>query len=282
MSADRPGDGDTHAHTANTGRTHVVRLLNGAIAGAVSKTVVSPLERVRLVAQTTGPNVGSIATMRKLLEAEGLIGMWRGNGLSVARAASSKAILFSSQDAFRVSLGNDFLAGSLADVIATILTYPLDLLRTRVSGGLGTRSVTSVAVAVVREGGVLALYRGVSATMFGAVAFEGTRFGSFGWLQRRTSDHWVMPAVNGTLASLIAGIVLYPNDTIRRRLQYATEPMTYVSATRALIAEGGIARLYRGQALYALKSIPGAAAQFGVYHALKRLTEPSARRESRS
>lgn len=267
---------------SNSGKTHMIRLLNGAIAGAISKTVVSPLERVRLVAQTTGPGLSSMATTRQLLKAEGWIGMWRGNGLSVARAASSKAILFATQDAFRVYLGNDFAAGSLAGVIATIVTYPLDLLRTKAAGGVGLGSVTEVTLAVVKEGGVFALYRGVNATMFGAIAFEGTRFGSFGWLQRRTPDHWLMPAVNGTLASLFAGVVLYPNDTIRRRIQFANAPMGYLEATKALIAEGGISRLYRGGALYALKSVPSAAAQFGVYHALKRLTEPKSRRKSAS
>ena len=81
-----------------------------------------------------------------------------------------------------------------------------------------------------------------------------------------------MPAVNGTLASLIAGVVLYPNDTIRRRIQYERVPTSYAQAARALVAEGGVARLYRGGALYCLKSVPSAAAQFGIYHCLKRLT----------
>ncbi|KAG8468629.1 hypothetical protein KFE25_013712 [Diacronema lutheri] len=263
-----PRDGDSRPVVG----THVLRLVNGAAAGAVSKTVVSPLERIRLVSQTTGPGLSSMATIRQVLHTEGWIGMWRGNGLSVARAASSKAILFSTQDAFRVYLGNDFIAGSFAGVVATLLTYPLDLLRTRAAGGIGQESVTAVTQRVVREGGAIALYRGVSATMLGAVAFEGTRFGSFGWLQGRTPDHWLMPALNGTLASLCAGVLLYPNDTIRRRIQYASEPITYLHAMRALVREGGIARLYRGGTLYAIKSVPSAAAQFGVYHGLKRLT----------
>ena len=253
-------------------RKHLARVLNGAIAGAVSKTVVAPLERVRLVAQTTRPNATSMSSARDVLAAEGWVGMWRGNGLQVARAASSKAILFSTQDAFRVGLGSDFAAGALAGVIATCATYPLDLLRTRAAGAVSNASLGEVTRLLLREGGVPALYRGVNATLFGAVAFEGTRFGSFGWLQARTPDHWLMPAVNGTLASLIAGVVLYPNDTIRRRIQYERVPTSYAQAARALVAEGGVARLYRGGALYCLKSVPSAAAQFGIYHCLKRLT----------
>lgn len=253
---------------------HLQRVLNGAIAGAVSKTVVSPLERVRLIAQTTSPELSSADGARAVLAREGWLGMWRGNGLSVARAAASKAILFSSQDGLRVILGNDFLAGSVAGVGATLATYPLDLLRTRAAGSVSATGVSIIATArsIMREGGALALFRGVHATLLGAVAFEGTRFGTYGWLRDRSSDHWLAPALNGTLASLVAGMVLYPNDTIRRRLQYESRPLGYMDALRELLREGGVHRLYRGCWLYCLKSVPGAAVQFGVYHGLKRLT----------
>ena len=260
--------------SAGDSRRHATRLVNGAVAGAVSKTVVSPLERVRLVGQTTRPDASALASARNVLAAEGWSGMWRGNGLAVARAASSKAILFAAQDALRVRVGHDFVAGSLAGVLATLLTYPLDLLRTRAAAAVSTASLGAVTASLMREGGgVRALYRGVGATAAGAVAFEGTRFGSFGWLQARNADWWLAPAINGTLASLLAGMVMYPNDTVRRRIQWhrGTETLSYLEAARALLCEGGVARLYRGGALYALKSVPSAAVQFGVYHGLKRL-----------
>lgn len=80
----------------------------GAIAGAASKTAVAPLERVRLLLQmapargegSRSASSGFSAVMRS----EGLVGLWRGNGLSIARAMLSKGILFSSQDAFASKL----------------------------------------------------------------------------------------------------------------------------------------------------------------------------------
>ncbi|KAJ1638260.1 mitochondrial carrier domain-containing protein [Pavlovales sp. CCMP2436] len=220
-------------------------------------------------------------TTRRVLAEEGWVGLWRGNGLAVARAASSKAILFTSQDAFRVHLGSDIAAGSLAGIVATLVTYPLDLLRTRSAGAVGGGSVAEVARQVVAEGGVFALYRGMYATLLGAMVFEGTRFGSFGWLQDRTPDHWATPAVNGTLASLVAGGMLYPNDTIRRKLQYDKVTTSYLEAARALLKEGGFTRLYRGSGLYMVKSVPGAAIQFGVYHSLKRLSGDTSGRKKK-
>jgi hypothetical protein len=249
---------------------HWMRILNGAIAGAVSKTVVSPLERVRLVSQTTQPKATAMASARDVISAEGWVGMWRGNGLSVARAAIQKAVLFSVQDGLRVQLGNDAIAGSAAGVIATLASYPLDLLRTRAAGVVGTETLPVVIRLVLAESGVSGLFRGVNATLVGAVFFEGTRFGAYGWLTERRGDHWLMPAINGTLASLIAGMLLYPNDTIRRRIQFDSKPLAYLDAVSALVREGGLARLYRGSALYAVKTVPAAAVQFGVYHGLKR------------
>ena len=282
-SAEIHDDMPAASSSAGDSRRHATRLVNGAVAGAVSKTVVSPLERVRLVGQTTRPDASALASARNVLAAEGWSGMWRGNGLAVARAASSKAILFAAQDALRVRVGHDFVAGSLAGVLATLLTYPLDLLRTRAAAAVSTASLGAVTASLMREGGgVRALYRGVGATAAGAVAFEGTRFGSFGWLQARSADWWLAPAINGTLASLLAGMVMYPNDTVRRRIQWhrGTETLSYLEAARALLCEGGVARLYRGGALYALKSVPSAAVQFGVYHGLKRLTGDASPRQA--
>ena len=130
-------------------------------------------------------------------------------------------------------------------------------------------------------GGPLALWRGASATLVGGVVYEGARFGTFGWLQRsspKEKPSFLLggvdfgPAVNGTLASLVAGNLIYPNDTVRRRLQtVAAGHESYLQATQALLQEGGIARLYRGFLLYNIKVAPSAAIQFFTYHELKRL-----------
>jgi hypothetical protein len=54
-----------------------------------------------------------------------------------------------------------------------------------------------------------------------------------------------------------------------------------MDAARALLREGGVARLYRGCGLYVVKSVPGAAVQFGVYHGLKRLSGDNGERKKR-
>ena len=81
--------------------------------------------------------------------------------------------------------------------MAAAVSYPLDLVRTRVAGHVRSsgeaRSATQVTVALVRERGVLALYAGAVPTFVGALAFEGTRFGIYGFLMESVfeSDHWL-------------------------------------------------------------------------------------------
>ena len=72
-------------------------------------------------------------------------------------------------------------------------------------------------------------------------------------------------------ASLVAGAVCYPNDTIRRKQQWSLDSPGYVATFRELLAEGGAPRIYRGLPLYLAKVAPAAAVQFGTYHLLKRL-----------
>ena len=173
----------------------------------------------------------------------------------------------------------------MAGATAAGLTYPIDLLRTRLAGQVGSVPLAAVAqqaIALTKGGGgPLALWAGASATLFGGVVFEGTRFGLFGVMRERrkaSSNEGVLariflgPAGLGTLASLFAGNLIYPNDTVRRRLQTVEgRGEGYFQAASHLMRDGGVSRLYRGIGLYNLKAAPSAAVQFYTYHELKRL-----------
>ena len=102
----------------------------GAIAGAASKTFVAPLERIRLLLQTANGGGSASNGLRAVLTKEGAVGLWRGNGLAVARATLQKGTLFATQDTLHKVCGNHAVAGAAAGLMAGTLTYPLDLIRT--------------------------------------------------------------------------------------------------------------------------------------------------------
>jgi hypothetical protein len=258
----------------------VASVAMGAFAGAASKTVVAPFERVRMLMQMSAPTSGEVtarANFSAVLKREGPMGLWRGNGLAVVRATLQKGYLFATQDSLRASTGSDMIAGGIAGLTASGLTYPLDLLRTRHAGRVGTGSLVAVATEAVRAHGLLSLWGGASATLAGGMVFEAMRFGFFGRLRDvtdRQGEPVMGPAACGALASTVAGNIIYPNDTIRRRLQTVEgRHETYAQAARKLFAEGGFKRVYRGFLLYNLKAVPAAAVQFGTYHELKRLLQ---------
>ena len=58
----------------------------GGIGGVASKSVVAPLERVRLAQQTGNANgLGLFGLLRSIVAAEGWRGLWAGNGTACIR-----------------------------------------------------------------------------------------------------------------------------------------------------------------------------------------------------
>ena len=115
------------------------------------------------------------------------------------------------QDRIERLLGNASAGGAGAGFVAAAVTYPLDLVRTRVAGHVRAsgearkRSATQVTIALVREQGVLGLYGGAVPTFVGALFFEGARFGIYRWLMDSVfdSDHWLCATASGITASMV-------------------------------------------------------------------------------
>lgn len=75
------------------GNPHLRRLVSGAIAGAVSRTFVAPLETIRTHLMVGSCGAGSMAEVfRWIMRTEGWTGLFRGNAVNVLRVAPSKAI----------------------------------------------------------------------------------------------------------------------------------------------------------------------------------------------
>jgi len=284
-------------------RDQALRMACGGAAGMVAKTVVAPLERAKLLAQV-GASRGLAATLSKVVAAEGLAGLWAGNGANLLRVFPSKGIVFASNDFFRprlakwagrgpgepVGAGVAFCAGALSGLCASGSTYPLDLVRGRISGQLGSskyRGVVQVVAVTVREEGLRGLYRGILPTLVGALPYEGCKFGTVGLLE------WLSPAPEGTTkreqvlrkvgqgaaGGAVAGLATYPNDTVRRLLQLqgtgSGHAYTgYFDCAAVTYREGGVPRFYRGLATNLVRMVPNTAIQFGTYEFLKQLVLP--------
>jgi solute carrier family 25 (mitochondrial phosphate transporter), member 23/24/25/41 len=72
---------------------HMCRLVSGAIAGAVSRTFVAPLETIRTHLMVGNSGADTMAgVFQWIMRTEGWTGLFRGNTINVLRVAPSKAI----------------------------------------------------------------------------------------------------------------------------------------------------------------------------------------------
>nr|GEZ81711.1 mitochondrial substrate carrier family protein P isoform X1 [Tanacetum cinerariifolium] len=113
-------------------------LIAGGVAGGVAKTIVAPLERLKILFQTRSEfhNIGLLASFRRIAKTEGLIGFYR--------IVPYAALHYMAYEQYRRQINDNFpamgtgpvvdlLAGSLSGGTAVLFTYPLDLVRTKLA-----------------------------------------------------------------------------------------------------------------------------------------------------
>lgn len=78
-----------------------------------------------------------------------------------------------------------FLAGALAGVTSQTMTYPLDLMRARMAVTLKAeyKTLRQVFWRIYRDEGILAYYRGFTATLLGAIPYAGCSFFTYDMLR---------------------------------------------------------------------------------------------------
>jgi solute carrier family 25 (mitochondrial phosphate transporter), member 23/24/25/41 len=256
----------------------VQTLFAGAVAGAVSRSIVSPFERLKILQQTQfGPNpkyVGIVPSLRLIWREEGLRGYFRGNWANVLRIAPTSAFQFYFYDSFlklvqpnasALTSGDRLIAGGLAGGVTLALTYPLEFIRGRLTVQTEDkyRSLSHAFRSVVRKEGVLTLYKGLWPSLLGIVPYVGMDFAAFYTFKsmllkdkRFCKQDGTLSAVStlscGGIAGALAQTVSYPLDLIRRRMQvqdFVPGAVKYSGVSDAIVsiirAEGWTA-LYKG------------------------------------
>lgn len=83
------------------------RIACGGMAGAITKTVIAPLERIKILHQTQGMVLakgtsaeygGILQSFGKVLQREGWRSLWNGNGANVMRVIPNYGLRFSFND----------------------------------------------------------------------------------------------------------------------------------------------------------------------------------------
>ncbi|TDZ24921.1 putative mitochondrial carrier [Colletotrichum orbiculare MAFF 240422] len=115
----------------------------GGVAGAVSRTVVSPLERLKILfqVQSVGRDAYKLSVgqgLAKMWKEEGWRGFMRGNGTNCVRIVPYSAVQFGSYNFYKRNFfekhpGADLSSlarltcGGIAGITSVFCTYPLDI-----------------------------------------------------------------------------------------------------------------------------------------------------------
>lgn len=234
-------------------------LLLGGFVGAIAKTAMAPVERVKLLMQTMESNPDVISgkikpysgigdCFARVRAEQGMKAFWRGNLVNCLRYAPQQgsALAFndvlndlfpnySSKTDFWKSFGVKLFSGGLAGAIANTICFPFDFARTRlasdVKAGKGQfNGIADCITSTVKSQGITGLYTGWSVTVAGAFVYRAGQLGCFKQIQDLNpykNDKGVLGGVSAFVAVTTARTVImpfnYPFDTVRRRMMLQSE-----------------------------------------------------------
>ncbi|XP_020105996.1 probable envelope ADP,ATP carrier protein, chloroplastic [Ananas comosus] len=266
----------------------------GAISGAAAKTLTAPLDRVKLLMQTHSlraaqgggkKGFGFVEAITMIGKDEGIKGYWKGNLPQVIRIIPYSAVQLFSYEVYKklfrkkdgeLSVLGRLVAGACAGMTSTLVTYPLDVLRLRLAVEPGSRTMSQVALNMLREEGLASFYGGLGPSLIGIAPYIAVNFCMFDLVkkslperyQRRPETSLATALVSATLATLMC----YPLDTVRRQMQMKGSPYnTILDAFPGIVERDGLIGLYRGFVPNALKTLPNSSIKLTAFDTVKGL-----------
>ncbi|PPQ79404.1 hypothetical protein CVT25_002674 [Psilocybe cyanescens] len=266
--------------------------VQGGFAGAVGATIVYPIDMV--VGQLLYKN--SIDCAKKIFRNEGFVGFYRGLGPQLVGVAPEKAIKLTVNDLVRsramdpetgrIALGWELMAGGLAGGSQVVFTNPLEIVKIRLQvQGEAAKvegAVPKGAVHIIRQLGILGLYKGSTACLLRDIPFSAIYFTAYshlkkdvfqeGYNDKRLSFLETLAAAG--IAGMPAAYLTTPADVVKTRLQVeARKGQTNYSGLRdafvKIYREEGFRALFKGGPARVIRSSP----QFGftllAYETLK-------------
>ncbi|XP_022085201.1 calcium-binding mitochondrial carrier protein SCaMC-2-like isoform X2 [Acanthaster planci] len=269
-------------------------LLAGGAAGAVSRTVTAPLDRLKVIFQVIGSkkqNLSITSGFQHMYREGGLMSMWRGNGINVLKIAPETALKFFAYEHLKKLLGIEgrelrmhhrFMAGSMAGVFSQTVIYPMEVLKTRLAiRKTGQyKGILDCALKVYRNEGLRCFYKGYLPNILGIIPYAGIDLAVYEtvknrWLKRHqesSAPPTLVLLACGTFSSTCGQIASYPLALVRTRLQaQLTTGSSMVGLFSDIYRQEGIRGLYRGIAPNFMKVAPAVSIGYVVYENVRQV-----------
>ncbi|KAI9022157.1 mitochondrial carrier domain-containing protein [Phycomyces nitens] len=265
----------------------------GSVAGAVGATAVYPIDLVKTRMQNQRSKVvgellykNSLDCFKKVIKNEGAIGLYRGLGPQLVGVAPEKAIKLTMNDFVRgkfinketgeIKFWQEMIGGAAAGASQVVFTNPLEIVKIRLQIQGEQAKMADVprrsAIWIVKQLGIVGLYKGVSACLLRDVPFSAIYFPAYAHLKKDVfkegPDHKLTITellTSGAIAGMPAAYFTTPADVIKTRLQVEakkgqTSYNGITDAARKIYAEEGFKAFFKGGPARILRSSP----QFGV------------------
>lgn len=236
-----------------TGPPIIIHGISGGLAGTLADAVLHPLDtlKTRMQGQLTSKSVkysGFLPTISIIIKEEGIRGLFGGFSASLLGSLSGQTMYFLSYELVKRKLldmhvtpeASYFVAGGLADVAASLLYVPSEVLKTRLQlqgrynnphslSAHNYKNTYDAITSIYKKRGVGGLYHGWGATLLRDVPYSAIQFTIYESMKKyfiRTScngDPAKLSSIHdlssGATAGAIAGGLTTPLDVCKTYLQ---------------------------------------------------------------
>jgi solute carrier family 25 (mitochondrial carnitine/acylcarnitine transporter), member 20/29 len=236
------------------------------------------------------------ASMMRTFRESGVRGMYRGVSAPLLAAAFIYAVSFWAYDAGQrivrhvtrhadLYLFDLCLAGGMSALPTALLVTPSERIKVLMQTDSRHTTMFGCGLAILREGGIRSLMRGIFLTLCRDVPGYMAWFGTYEYVKYLFLIHlghvhasqlpFLAVLVAGGLAGMVYWIVSMPVDVLKSRLQAAPEG-TYsgvIDVFRQAIRAEGPAALFKGIAPALMRAFPASAAAFYGVEVSKRFLD---------
>lgn len=278
-----------------------VELVGGLAAGLSKDVLLHPVDTLRARLDVThvgsasgrGPLAATVNELRSILAADGLAGLYRGYALCLLGSTPASALYFGSYHAMRRLLsGDDNVQGSSpwrdagagagAEVIASLLFTPLDVLKQRMQVAPVGTSVSDVVRGACAGIGVGGLWRGYFAGITVWAPYSAAYFSAYEAFRDALrsagsgdggGEGAASSASAGAAAGGVAALITQPLDCAKTRIQVGQAgqvgkvpgPVEIFTVARQVWVNEGASALVRGGLARMLWLAPASAVTITVF-----------------
>uniref|UniRef100_A0A6A7G479 Carrier superfamily protein n=2 Tax=Hirondellea gigas TaxID=1518452 RepID=A0A6A7G479_9CRUS len=230
-------------------------LIAGGTAGAISRTMTAPADRLKVMYQAgINPSVSStkgvtpstsssasVPSMRSVIKQIYREGGWRafyrGNGTNTLKIGPESAAKFFAYERIKRLVCSDpdhpvvlerLVSGAGAGVVSQTSIYPLEVVKTRLALAKSgeSKGILNCLITISRTEGFPALFRGLGASLAGIIPYAGVDLAVYNTL-RDTYSEWypksrpsaLLILTSGAFSSVCGQVIAFPFQCIRTKLQ---------------------------------------------------------------